>query len=103
MQKYGDSKHLKATREQDLAMKKLHDLRNEFLHFTPKGWSLEVSGGPALCLHGLGVIEFLARGSGTIWWRSGDERSRYDSAIAKLIEELRTLKTAIFDGSLRGA
>ena len=30
------------TREQIKAFERLHDLRNEFSHFSPKGWSIEV-------------------------------------------------------------
>jgi hypothetical protein len=66
MQKYGQSKHSTSTKDQDGAMKMLHHLRNEFLHFTPKGWSLEVNGGPHLCLECLKIIDFLVRDSGTI-------------------------------------
>jgi hypothetical protein len=95
MQKYGCSKHFTATTDQDRAVKKLNDLRNEFLHFTPKGWSLDVSGGPALCLQCLEIIDFLVNESGTIWFGSVDDRARYDSAMAKVIHEFENLEKAI--------
>jgi len=32
------------------SIKKLNSLRNDFIHFTPKGWSLEIDGLPTICL-----------------------------------------------------
>ena len=46
---------------QDRAMTKLNDIRNEFIHFTPKGWSLELTGAPELCLEVVDVIDFLTK------------------------------------------
>jgi hypothetical protein len=98
MQKYVHSKHLIATADQDLAMKKVNELRNEFLHFTPKGWSLEISGGPALCLHCLKIIDFLVSDSGTIWFASDTYIARYKSAMATVTQQFGNLQNA-FDSS----
>lgn len=95
MEKYGQSKHFTSTTEQDRAMKMLHHLRNEFLHFTPKGWSLEVSGGPHLCLECLKIIDFLVHNSGTIWFASDVKSKRYTSAMAAVTQQFRNLQKAI--------
>ena len=95
MQKYGQSKHFTSTNEQDRAMKMLHHLRNEFLHFTPKGWSLEVSGGPDLCLQCLKIIDFLVRDSGTIWFGDDVKSKRYTSAMMAATQQFRSLQSAI--------
>jgi hypothetical protein len=101
MRKYGRSKHLNATADEDLAMEKLNDLRNEFLHFTPRGWSLEVTGAPTLCLRCLRIVDFLVSESGTILWYEKNQRSRYDSSKTKLFEEFRALETAMINESVR--
>jgi hypothetical protein len=95
MQKYGQSKHFTSTKDQDRAIKMLHDLRNEFLHFTPKGWSLEVSGGPHLCLQCLEIIHFLVHDSGTIWFGSEAKSKRCTSAMAAVTQQFRNIQGAI--------
>ncbi len=37
---------------QDWAMKKLNEIRNEYIHFTPKGWHLDLTDAPDLGLSG---------------------------------------------------
>lgn len=39
------------------SFRRLHNLRNEFAHFTPKGWSIEISGLPRIFGDTLDVIE----------------------------------------------
>lgn len=41
-------------------IKRLNSLRNEFIHFTPKIWSLEFTGLPRICLSVARLISFLA-------------------------------------------
>ncbi len=43
--------------EQKRAFKRLFELRNDFSHFEPKGWSIEVSGMPSIMLESLKIIE----------------------------------------------
>lgn len=43
----------------DKNVKRLNDFRNEFMHFTPKGWSLELDGLPSLLRNCLRVVESL--------------------------------------------
>lgn len=59
---------------QGRSIKKLDELRDEFVHFTPKGWSLEVSGLPEICMDCIRLIRYLAFESGsTVWYREADE------------------------------
>lgn len=51
---------LEVTKDEKDAFAKLHDLRNDFSHFTPKGWSIELSGLPQIFLHVASVIEKIA-------------------------------------------
>lgn len=51
---------------QGWSIKKLNSLRNEFVHFLPRSWSLEVSGMPQICLDCLDLVEFLGWQSGNI-------------------------------------
>ena len=37
----------------------LNNLRNEFIHFVPKGWSVELAGLPQICANCINVDEFL--------------------------------------------
>lgn len=51
---------------QDYSVRKLNRLRNHFVHFTPKSWSLEVSDLPTISRDCIQVIRFLVYKSGNI-------------------------------------
>ena len=40
----------------------------KFIHFIPKGWSIELSGMPQICIDCLDIIDFLGWHSGDIIW-----------------------------------
>jgi hypothetical protein len=42
--------------QQGRSMKKINEFRNEFVHFMPKGWSLQLDGLPKICTDCLNVI-----------------------------------------------
>jgi len=46
--------------------KKLNSLRDDFIHFLPRSWSLEVSGLPRICLDCLALMEFLGWECGNV-------------------------------------
>lgn len=48
-------------------IKELNERRNEFIHFTPKGWSLKVDGLPQICIDCAVLIEFLDK---DIFWQN---------------------------------
>ncbi len=60
-----DSKHLQLTKEQKKSIRMLkHLLRDEFEHYKPKAWSIELHGMPQHTINILDVIRFLALDSG---------------------------------------
>jgi hypothetical protein len=63
------------------SVKKLNSLRNDFVHFLPRSWSLEVSGLPEICLDCLALVEFLAWECGNIIWHEEEHRERGKAAI----------------------
>lgn len=73
-----------ATAEQDRCVKQLQDLRNEFIHFIPKGWSLEATGLPSLCLTIVEIIEFIGWESSNVLWYKDGQREEAESIISEL-------------------
>ncbi|MFC7369427.1 hypothetical protein [Vreelandella zhaodongensis] len=73
-----------ATAEQDRCVKKLQELRNDFIHFIPKGWSIEVSGLPSLCLAIIEIIEFLGWESFNVLWHNEGQREEAEAIITEL-------------------
>lgn len=67
------SKPLTTTKVQDRSVKQLHNLRNDFMHFPPHSWLIEVSGLPRICVDCLSIIEFLGWKGGNVRWPE-DER-----------------------------
>ena len=53
----------------DKSLARLNAFRNEFIHFTPKGWSLELAGLPDICLDVVDLIQFVGWKSTCILWR----------------------------------
>lgn len=52
----------------DASFKYLNEFRNEFIHFTPKGWSLLLPGLPAMALDVLNLVEHFGwQSSGILW------------------------------------
>jgi len=64
---------------------KLNLLRNKFSHFTPQGFSLEISGLPRIIGHCSDIIEHLAITHPTFWHHpTENRRSRIEGAIASI-------------------
>jgi hypothetical protein len=78
------SRRFTATADQDRCVKKLQELRNNFIHFIPKGWSIEVSGLPSLCLAIIEIIEFLGWESSNVLWHKEGQREEAESIISEL-------------------
>ena len=65
---YVESKKFVAEESHDYSMSKLNELRNDYIHFGPKGWSIELTGLPSVVLNCIEVAKFLAFDSfNTIW------------------------------------
>jgi len=88
----GKGKKLVSTQNQDRSVEKLNQFRNEFIHFVPKGWSIEVSGFPGICLDCLEIIKFLALDSENIRWDEQELRSRCEHALSKTESIFKDLK-----------
>lgn len=82
MERYVHSKRFRPKGTQTWSVRRLNRLRNDFVHFTPKGLSLEVSGLPHICLDCLSVVQFLHDESGNIFWNDASFRQRASAAIA---------------------
>ena len=83
------TKHFVPGSDTDRCMKKLNELRNELIHFTPKGWSLEIAGLPNICLEAINVVEFLFEHGGNIAFYNQEHADRTRSALRVMKEELK--------------
>lgn len=85
------------TRTQDCSMRKLCEIRDDFVHFAPKGWHIQLSGAPLLAVDCLDVARFLATNSDRFRlfsnFREGELIDLIDDlrvALIKLREKQRT-------------
>lgn len=88
---YTDSQKFVPKGTQGSSIKKLNRLRNEFVHFTPKVWALEVGGLPAIVSDCLGIAEYLAWESGNVVFAEQDLRERLKAAYQSARKSLATL------------
>lgn len=75
----------------DFSLEQLNSIRNEFIHFTPKGWSLELAGLPGICLHALELMQWLGQESTAILWYKPAHRVRAKRAIRRLTRTFQQL------------
>lgn len=69
---------------------KLNFLRNEFSHFTPKGFSVETSGLPRIISHCCDIFEYLAIEHPTFWHHLNEaRRTRIKNAVDAIRANLR--------------
>lgn len=72
----------------DKSFERLNAFRNEFIHFTPKGWSLELAGVPRICLDTLDLLEFFGWQSTAILWHRRVYVVRAKRAVKRLRRSL---------------
>lgn len=96
MLRYGHSKKFVPKGQEGRSIKKLNGLRNEFIHFTPKGWLLEISGLPQICGDVLRIIDFLVNSSCNILFYSDQDKfkKRFDLVFSKGLMLTKELKKA---------
>lgn len=76
---------LKTTEEQDADVGRLNNLRRGFMHFTPKGWSIETAGLPRIILNATIIIETLLVSHPANTFRiDPKDKARIEHAIGKL-------------------
>ena len=97
---YVGSAAFEATPEHDASFEDLNEFRNEFIHFTPKGWVLELQGLPSMLNQVLELIKFFGWESTHILWHEKSHRTRAKWAhrslqrtMAKLQRQQKTTKT----------
>lgn len=78
----------------DTSLTRLNDIRNDFTHFTPKGWSLELAGLPRICLDSLELIQFLAWESTAITWYRRVHLVRAKRALKRLHRMMLALQAS---------
>jgi hypothetical protein len=85
------SKHLILTEEQKESIEILKsEFRNEFEHFKPKGWSIEVHGMPEIAIDVLEVIRFLALETNTYVHLYDEDRDHVEQLIENSITLLKS-------------
>ena len=74
-------------------IRRLNALRNDFIHFTPKGWSLQVDGLPQICLSTARLISFIGLETENVFWHSPEARSQLQSSHSDFVSSMRQLHT----------
>jgi len=74
--------------QQDYSVRKLNRLRNHFVHFTPKSWSVEINYLPRVSQDCIRVIKFLVFSSGNIEPISEELKSEIVEIINSMIDRL---------------
>jgi len=80
MLKYINSQKFVPIGTQGGSVKLLNRLRNEYIHFTPRVWALDLVGLPRMALDCLSVAEFLAWESHNVTWKKDNLMKRMDRA-----------------------
>lgn len=88
------SKKLPQSDDNDWCVDKLLELRNKFIHFVPKGWSLEVSGLPNICLTIIGIIQFLGWESGNVSWYEPELGEKARKILIECEENFTKIRTS---------
>jgi len=90
--RFHGSKKFIAGPSHDYSMNKLNELRNDYIHFRPKGWSIQLAGLPSVALNCLEVAKSLAFDSLTIIWHDGDLRTRAERSFAIVQDGLKVIE-----------
>ena len=81
------------------SVKMLHELRNEFIHFLPKGWSLEVSGLPQVVKDCVTIIDFLAFECGNVIWHDEEREAETKELVKKAMAQVDILANSYKTGA----
>ncbi len=95
---YGHSLKFQPTGTQDGSVKFLNRLRNQFVHFTPMVWALELEGLPAIFVDSLDIAEFLAWQSNNVFWTDAELKNRVKLAFTSARKSLETLTMVLGSG-----
>ena len=74
------------------SIKRLNRLRNEFVHFMPKGWSILVSGLPDIFTDCLSIIEALSNSSTGMRWYDKKQSEKFNELMVHARQKTYELK-----------
>lgn len=77
--------------QQTVSVKKLNYFRNEFIHFMPKGWSIEVTGLPNMCVDCLAIIEKLSEGPISGRCRNKTQSKKFSGLLKSAIRKTKKI------------
>lgn len=89
---YVHSKKFQPQGTQGGSVKLLNRLRNEFIHFTPRVWVLDLHGLPSMCNDCLDAMDFLAWHSNNVSWADAELMGRANVAFESARTSLPILK-----------
>ena len=76
-------------------LRRLNSLRNEFVHFSPKGWSLEISGLPKIVAACVTILRAVHQCGWSLLHLESEEVEVYLSTINALAEEVGAMFIAV--------
>lgn len=79
----------------DEAMERLNELRNEFIHYNPKGWSIEIALMVEACLVCLDLIQHLAFKANSFIWNDEIDLEQTKSSVETIRNNLSTIQLQI--------
>lgn len=75
-------------------IRRLNRFRNQFVHFMPQGWSIELSDMPAICVDCLGIVAHVAEHSLCTRWESEDQQQSFVEVLRQCQSKLSALHDA---------
>jgi hypothetical protein len=91
MMMFDHSQSFKPHGTQTESVKMLNRLRNDYIHFVPKGWVLGVHGLPRVLRDCIDIMEFLAFECGNILWHDPHLETKTKDLIAQVKSHLAIL------------
>lgn len=82
---------LKITDSQKDSFRRLHNFRNDFSHFTPKLWSVELTGLPGIFMNMIEVIEIISNDEWPFRHMNDNDKLRLRNLLKLLKAEIRNL------------
>lgn len=78
------------TPEIDADIQRLVKFRNDFIHFTPKGWAIQLAGLPRILGNALAVVEHLGWKGHILWYEEADQ-----TAAREAVDRIRARLTRL--------
>lgn len=75
-------------------IRKLSRFRNQFIHFMPQGWSIELSGMPAICIDCLDIVSHVREHSLRTRWESDEQLQSFVEVLGQCQSKLSALHSA---------